>query len=207
MVKELLFDDAYLSRVIDDMKLWFTRMEVLDLIYRQFFSNANSFGRQPTTSWYFQSLAPRTLALPAAAIHCVLSEYASGTKATGMFSQDAYRGTFGPSPVTEFSLEAIALSVTHQSAALYPPCGAHQSSSALHSLDWSSSISFRSQFLPFRRSLILSFWIGIPLSHSTLHPPLPLLRSRAWELLNSHRRPYDAFRTPYPPLFSTPPLG
>jgi len=135
MVKELLFDDAYLSRVIDDMKLWFTRMEVLDLIYRQFFSTANSFGRQPTTSWYFQSLAPRTLALPAAAIHCVLSEYASGTKATGMFSQDAYRGTFGPSPVTEFSLEAIALSVTHQSAALYPPCGAHQFSSALHSVD------------------------------------------------------------------------
>jgi len=29
-VKELLFDDAYLSRVIDDKKSWFMWMEVLD---------------------------------------------------------------------------------------------------------------------------------------------------------------------------------
>jgi len=31
-VKELLFDDAYLSKVIEDKKSWFTRMELLDLI-------------------------------------------------------------------------------------------------------------------------------------------------------------------------------
>jgi hypothetical protein len=93
-VKELLFDDAYLSKVVEDKKSWFTRMEVLDLIYHQFFFTANSLGRQPTTSQYFQPLAPQTLALVAAAIQCALSEYPSGKKATVMFSQDEYRGTF-----------------------------------------------------------------------------------------------------------------
>jgi len=96
-VKEHVFNDANLSKVVDDKKSWCTRMEVLDLIYLQFFFTANSLGRQPTTSQYFQPLAPQTLALAAAAIHCALSEYASGKKATVMFSQDEYRGTFGPS--------------------------------------------------------------------------------------------------------------
>jgi len=32
LVKELLFDDAYLSMVIDDKKSWFTQMKVLELI-------------------------------------------------------------------------------------------------------------------------------------------------------------------------------
>jgi len=89
-VKELLFDDAYLSKVGDDKKSWFTRMEVLDLIYHQIFFTANSLGRQPTTSQYFQPLTPQTLALVAAAIHCALSEYAGGREATVMFSQDEY---------------------------------------------------------------------------------------------------------------------
>jgi hypothetical protein len=43
-VKKLLFDDAYLSKVIDDKKSWFTQMEVLDLIYHQLFFTANSLG-------------------------------------------------------------------------------------------------------------------------------------------------------------------
>jgi len=68
-------------------------MEELDLIYHQFFFTADSLGRQPTTLHYFQPLAPQTLALAAAAIHCALSEYTSGMKATVMFSQDEYRGT------------------------------------------------------------------------------------------------------------------
>jgi len=89
-IKELLFDDAYLSKVIEDKKSLFTRMEVLDLIYHQFFFTANSLRRQPTTSQYFQPLAPQTLTLAAAAIHCALSEYATGKKATVMFSQDEY---------------------------------------------------------------------------------------------------------------------
>jgi len=79
-VKDLLFDDAYLSKVVDNKKSWFTRMEVLDLIDHQLFCTANSLGCQPTTSLYFQPLAPQTLALVATAIHCVLSEYAGGKK-------------------------------------------------------------------------------------------------------------------------------
>jgi hypothetical protein len=44
-VKELLFDDGSLSKAVDDMMSWFTGMEVLDLIYHQFFFTANSLGR------------------------------------------------------------------------------------------------------------------------------------------------------------------
>jgi len=57
-VKELLFDDVYLSKVVNHKKTWFTRMEVFHLIYYQFFFTTNSLGRQPTTSQYFQPLAP-----------------------------------------------------------------------------------------------------------------------------------------------------
>jgi len=108
--KELLFDDAYLSKVIDDKKSWFTRIEVLDLIYHQFLFTANSLGRQPTTSQIFQSLTPHTLALVATAIHCALSEYATGKKVTVMFSQDGYQGEFCHSTVIDcITAEAIAL--------------------------------------------------------------------------------------------------
>jgi len=89
-VKTLLFDDAYLSKVVNDKKSWFTRMEVLDSIYHQFFFTTNSLGRQPTASQYFQPLAPQTSALAAAALHCSLSDYASRKKATVLFSQDDY---------------------------------------------------------------------------------------------------------------------
>jgi len=168
-VKELLYDDAYLSKVVDDKKSWFTRMEVLDLIYHQFFFTANSLGRQPTTSQYFQSLAPQTLALVAAAIHCALSDYAGGKKATVMFSQDEYRGTLCPSPMINFTPEATVL-INHTLVGRFKPpptsmwrnsarIGAPQSPSALLSLDSLSSISFRSQFLLFRRS---SAGIGTP---------------------------------------------
>jgi len=168
-VKELLFDDAYLSKVVDDKKSWFTRMEVLDLIYHQFFFTANSLGRQPTTSQYFQPLAPQTLALVAAAIHCALSEYAGGKKATVMFSQDEYRGTLCPFPMINFTPEATVL-INHTLVGRFKPpptsmwrnsarIGAPQSPSALLSLDSLSSISFRSQFLLFRRS---SAGIGTP---------------------------------------------
>jgi len=108
-VKKLLFDNPYVSKVVEDKKSWFTRMEVVDFIYHQFFFTTNSLGSQPTTSQYFQPLTPQTLALAAAAIHCALSEYANGKKATVMFSQDEYRGTFCPSPVMNFAPEAMAL--------------------------------------------------------------------------------------------------
>ena len=89
-VVELLFDDAYLPKVIDDKKAWFTRMAVLDLIYHPFFFTANSLGRQPTTSQFFQPLIPQTPPLVVAAIHCALSEYGTGKKVKVMFSQDEY---------------------------------------------------------------------------------------------------------------------
>jgi hypothetical protein len=72
-VKELLFDDSYLSKVGDDKKSLFTRMEMLDHIYQQFFFIANCLGRQPTTSsQYFQPIALQTLVVVATAIHCAL---------------------------------------------------------------------------------------------------------------------------------------
>ena len=89
-------------------------MEVLDLIYHQFLLIANSLGHLPTTSQYFQPVAPQTVAQAAAAIHCALSEYSTGKKAIGMFSQDEYQGIFGPSPVINFTLEAYTQSITHQ---------------------------------------------------------------------------------------------
>jgi len=98
-VKELLFDNTYLPKVVDDKKSWFTQIEVLDLIHHQCFFTANGLRCQPTTLQYVQPPALQTSALVAVAIHCALSEYASGTKATVMFSQDEYQGTFDPSPM------------------------------------------------------------------------------------------------------------
>jgi hypothetical protein len=89
-VQELLLEDAYLSKVVDDTQSWFTPMEVRNLIYHQFFFTANSLRCQPTTSQYFQRLTPQTLALAATVIYCALSEYAGGKKATVMFSQNEY---------------------------------------------------------------------------------------------------------------------
>jgi hypothetical protein len=117
-------------------------MEVLDLIYHQFFFTTNSLGRQLTTSQYFQPLAPQTLALVAAAIHCALSEYTTGKKATVMYSRDAYRGTFGPSAVMNFTLEDTTQSITHQrpnhstTHPPPPPCGATPVESALLKSSW-----------------------------------------------------------------------
>jgi len=84
-------------------------MEVFDLIYHEFFFTAISLGRQPTTSQFFQPLTPQTLALVAAAIHCALSEYATGKTVTVMFSQDEYQGKFCPSTVIDcITAETIA---------------------------------------------------------------------------------------------------
>lgn len=112
--KELLFDNTILSKEVDDRKSSFTRMEVLDVIYDQFLFTANNLGCQPTTSPYVQLLAPQTLAREAAAIQCGLCDFTSAKKAMVMFSQDEYGGTFGPSPVINFILEATAQSITHQ---------------------------------------------------------------------------------------------
>jgi hypothetical protein len=85
-------------------------MALLDLMYDQFFFSAIIIGRQPTTSQFAQLLAPQTLALVATAIHCALSEYATGKRVTVMFSQDEYQGKFCPSPVMDcITAEATAL--------------------------------------------------------------------------------------------------
>jgi hypothetical protein len=60
-VKKRLFDHAHLSKVLDDNKPWIMRLEVLDLIYHQFFFTANSLGQQPTTPQFFQPITPQTL--------------------------------------------------------------------------------------------------------------------------------------------------
>jgi hypothetical protein len=108
-IMELLFDDAYLSQVIDDKMSWFMRMDVRELIYHHFFFTAATLGRQRTTSEFLQPLRPQTLALVAAAINCASSEYATGNKVTVRFSQDEFQGTFYASTVIDcISAEAIA---------------------------------------------------------------------------------------------------
>ena len=103
--------------------MWYTQIKVRDLIYPQFFFTTNSVGRQPTTLQFFQPLTPQTLALVATAIHCALSEYATGTKVTVMFSQDEYRGKFCPSTVIDcITAETTALLINYTWwAASYPP--------------------------------------------------------------------------------------
>jgi hypothetical protein len=65
-------------------------MEVVDLIYHQFFITTNSLGQQLTTLQFFQRLTLQILALVAAAFHCALSKYSPGENVTVMFSQDEY---------------------------------------------------------------------------------------------------------------------
>jgi hypothetical protein len=72
-VMELQFDDAYLSKVVENTKSWFTRVEVLDLICHQLYFTANSLGCRPTTPQYFQPLAPQAFGLVATTICCELS--------------------------------------------------------------------------------------------------------------------------------------
>jgi len=127
--KELLYEDAYLSTVLDDKKLWFTQMEMVHLIYNEIFFAANSFVCQPTSSQSFQSLTPQSLALAAAAVHRALSAYASGKKATVIFSADEYLGTVCPSLVIKFTPEATAsinCVLRGQEMHPTPPCGATQ---------------------------------------------------------------------------------
>ena len=119
-VKKLLFDDAYLCKVIDDKISWFMRMEVLNRIYHRFFLHCNSLGHQPMTSQYFKPLAPQTVAMVAAAIHWAQSDYGSQKKATVMFSHDEYRGTFCSSPMIKFTPEATAL-IYHKLVGRFTP--------------------------------------------------------------------------------------
>jgi hypothetical protein len=83
------------------------------------------------TSQYIQPLTLQTKARVATAIHCMLSEYPSRKKATVMFSQHEYGGTFCPSPIIRRN---------------YARIGSTQSLLPLLSLDSLCSITFHSQF-------------------------------------------------------------
>ena len=97
-------------------------MEVLNLIYHQFFFTTISWGNQPTANQYFEPLSRQTLVLTAAAIHWMLSEYATGKKSTAMIFQEEYQGTLSPSPVFNITLEATAfINHTPMGRILPPP--------------------------------------------------------------------------------------
>ena len=121
-LRKLLFDDVNLSKVIDDERWWYTRMEVLDLIHHQFFFTASSLGLQPTTSQFFHPLTLQIIVPFAAAIHCAPCENATGKKVTVMFSQDEYQGKFCSSTVIDcINAEATALLINDAWwAASYP---------------------------------------------------------------------------------------
>jgi len=189
-IKELLFDDAYLSKVIDAKKSWFTQMEVLHIIYHHFFFTANSLGRQPTTSQFFQPLTPQTLPLVAAAIHCELSEYATGREVTVMFSQDEYWGKFCLSTVIDcITAEAIAQIIfkLHMLGLPHTP-----SSMVLLRYNMGSSMPIGAHQSP----RLSSVWIGASIFHSALLNvfsvcALPLEWALLNPLLNLHYESLD----------------
>jgi len=144
-------------------------MEVLDLIYHQFFFTANRLVCQPTTFQFYELLTLQTLTLAALVIHFLPSEYVSGKKSTVMISQDEYYCKFCPSPVMNFSLEATAFIIQHIGRLLHTPtvCTTPLSLALLNI------------------RLLSSDWIATPMFHSMLHasscgaPPL------RWVHLNS----------------------
>jgi len=123
-------------------------------MYHPYSFTTNPLGCQSTSSQYFHPFALQSFDLAAAAIHCTLAEYASGKQATVMFSQAEYQGTCCPSPVINFTLEAIALKNHTLVGCLTPPLqripdiiGTPQFCSVLIRIDLSSSLSVGSQFL------------------------------------------------------------
>ena len=145
------------------------------------------------TSQYFQPLTPQTLALAAAALHCVLSEYAGAKKGTVTFSQDEFRGTFCPSPVINFTPEATALIHNTTVGRLIP-------TAVQNCEDRRSSIPGRTPrprltlfyFIPHliptgapRSDSSLLYWI----QHSLPHTPSPFgAPPLVWGLLKPRRR-------------------
>ena len=93
-VTQLLAEDSYMMKIVGDKKAWFTRFEILDLIYHIFFFTVNSLGWLPYRAKYFDPASPWTLAIAAAAIHFALSDYEHGTKVTTNFAQEDYRCNF-----------------------------------------------------------------------------------------------------------------
>jgi hypothetical protein len=152
-VTEPLFDNAYLSKFINEKKSWFTLMEVLDLICHQFFFTTNGLGWPLITLHFFHPLTLQTLVLSATAIDCTLCEYATGKKVTVMFSWDEYRGTFCHSTVIRlyYCRSHCTTHQFHMVGCFIPPPPQRCSSSRigtpqfvlmLCSLDWRFNSSF-----------------------------------------------------------------
>jgi len=169
-------------------------MEVLDLIYHQFFFTANSLECQPSISQFFQPLALQPLVLVATAIHFAQSEYASGNVDKVMFCPNDYWSTFCTSPLITFALGNYC---THQSyicGPLHTPCPMWHNSARIGSPDFPIGtpspqltvfyfvsrliLAFLALLSLDGSSLILSVWIGTLLFHSAHNTPLSMLCSQ-----------------------------
>jgi len=137
--------------------------------------------------------------LATAAIYCVLSEYATGEKATVIFSQDRYQSTFCPSPVINFNPESTALRnlTLGRRLILHLRCnftriGASQHPAALLILHRRCSISFHTRFPCACVSQLGMAAPQLPVAHLGLDCPS-----------------YIESLTPYPSLFqhSSPCMG
>jgi len=121
-LKKLQLVNIDLLNIMDDNKLWFTHIDVLDVIYHQFFFTANILEWQSTTSQFFQPLAPQTVACVAVAIHSMLSQYATGKQDMVRISHDMNQVQFSHSTVIDFTAaEVTVLSNDTLVGCLIPP--------------------------------------------------------------------------------------
>jgi len=125
-VKDILFDHAFLSKVMDDKAFWFTWKEVLDQISNQLFFTTYSLWAEHTSSQFSHPVILLTLALVATANHCGMSDYATGKRVMVMCSPDEYEGKSCPSMVIDcITAEATALIGYALVRCFTPPQGAH----------------------------------------------------------------------------------
>jgi len=204
-----LFVGTCLIMIIDNKISWFTRREVLDIIYHLFFYTTNSLEGMPTTFQYFQPLTLLTLALAMAAIHCMLFEYASAKMATVMFSADEYQGKLYPITVINFTLQDTAhiihtISGSHHSLPLVQiPWNVHPSNPCLCFYSWCCTVQFPSTLKSYP-AWCSSSAISTPTiysAHHTLPPAQVLGASPLWQtLLNSCRHSDNLLHTLFSPL-------
>jgi hypothetical protein len=159
-------------------------MEMLDLIHYRFFFTGNSLECQPTTSLFILPLTQLMLALVAAAIHCALSDFATGNKVTVMLSQDEYQGILCPSKVIDgitAKATALLINFTWWAAPYFLPNSAPTLESA--------------RFDPHQQS---SLWIGTSIFPSAHLSPLSDLDVDRLNFIP------DSFH-PFPPLLNGAP--
>jgi hypothetical protein len=120
---ELLVDIASLLKVVDKKITWFTRLDVLILIYHYFFFTTNSLAHQPTTSQYLQPLALQCLVVLA-----TVPGYPAAVRVwnrTGWSSPGCYpenrgthrvRGRVGPEPRFHITVPATLAPIKYVSS-------------------------------------------------------------------------------------------